>query len=302
MTHHEILQVSPSASPEIIKKAYRTLARKYHPDIFREDEKYAESKMKQINEAYRVLSSPELRQRYDNFLERQKKQTNQPKQTTHTYQTYHQPQRQKTATVSKKCEIPGFLGVLLVVVIPLGVALLIILLSLRMSNNEIPQSSTHLFESETSLVEPTTPSVKVVTSSTQATTPSTEPTVSPAKIIPRSGEILSGIECYDGSKLTISASSGSSCVVKLKTSSGVDRLSFYVRAGDIVTVGVPAEYLYVYFASGDTWYGEELLFGDETRYSKDKELLDFTRYEWQYTLYPVMSGNFTETLIDSDEF
>ena len=119
---------------------------------------------------------------------------------------------------------------------------------------------------------------------------------------PRSGQILSGTESYGASEITITASGGSSCVVKLKTSSGVERMSFYVRAGDTVTVGVPCEYLYVYFASGDTWYGTTHLFGDDTSYSMDDTICNFYDYTWEYTLYPVTSGNFEQTPIDEDEF
>jgi len=119
---------------------------------------------------------------------------------------------------------------------------------------------------------------------------------------PRSGQILSGTEYYDASEITITASGGSSCVVKLKTSSGVERMSFYVRAGDTVTVGVPCEYLYVYFASGDTWYGTTHLFGEDTSYSMDDTICNFYDYTWEYTLYPVTSGNFEQTPIDEDEF
>ena len=54
-------------------------------------------------------------------------------------------------------------------------------------------------------------------------------------------------------------------------------MSFYVRAGDVVTIGVPAEYLYVYFASGDTWYGSTHLFGEQTSYSMDDEICDFKK-------------------------
>lgn len=119
---------------------------------------------------------------------------------------------------------------------------------------------------------------------------------------PYSGTILLGREDFEGSELTITASGGSSCVVKLKTASGTTRLSFYVRAGDTITVGVPAEYLYVYFASGDTWYGEKHLFGESTSYGMDDEILDFTQYTWEYTLYPVTNGNFSETPIDPEDF
>jgi DnaJ-class molecular chaperone len=62
--YYKILGVSKSASAEEIKKAYRKLARKYHPDVNPGD-KSAESRFKEINEAYEVLSDPEKRQKYN---------------------------------------------------------------------------------------------------------------------------------------------------------------------------------------------------------------------------------------------
>ncbi|MGW8251193.1 MAG: DnaJ domain-containing protein, partial [Anaerolineales bacterium] len=64
--YYKVLGVSRNASAEEIKKSYRKLARKYHPDINPEDEN-AEEKFKEINEAYQVLSDPEKRQKYDQF-------------------------------------------------------------------------------------------------------------------------------------------------------------------------------------------------------------------------------------------
>ena len=119
---------------------------------------------------------------------------------------------------------------------------------------------------------------------------------------PASGTILTGNKVYGGSEITIYASSGDSCVVKLKTRSGTERISFYVRAGDTVTVNVPAEYLYVYFASGSTWYGKNDLFGAKTHYQKTENVRDFTEYTWEFTLYPVSDGNLTLDQIDEDEF
>ncbi len=66
--YYEILNVSRDASLDEIKAAYRKLAKKYHPDLNPND-KEAEQKFKEINEAYEVLSDPEKRRKYDMFGE-----------------------------------------------------------------------------------------------------------------------------------------------------------------------------------------------------------------------------------------
>ena len=62
--YYKILGVDKKASPDDIKKAYRKLAVKYHPDK-NPDDKAAEEKFKEITEAYEVLSNPENRKKYD---------------------------------------------------------------------------------------------------------------------------------------------------------------------------------------------------------------------------------------------
>ena len=64
--YYEVLGVDKNASDADIKKAFRKLARKYHPDVNPGD-KDAEAKFKEINEAYDVLSNAEKRQQYDQF-------------------------------------------------------------------------------------------------------------------------------------------------------------------------------------------------------------------------------------------
>jgi len=64
--YYAILGVSKTASADEIKKTFRRLARKYHPDMNPGD-KQAEARFKEVSEAYEVLSDPEKRQKYDQF-------------------------------------------------------------------------------------------------------------------------------------------------------------------------------------------------------------------------------------------
>jgi curved DNA-binding protein len=66
--YYKILGVSKTASEEDIKKAYRKLARKLHPDLNPKD-KEAHKKFQQVNEANEVLSDPEKRKKYDQYGE-----------------------------------------------------------------------------------------------------------------------------------------------------------------------------------------------------------------------------------------
>ena len=123
---------------------------------------------------------------------------------------------------------------------------------------------------------------------------------------PKSGTILFGEKLKSKSKITVNASKQSAVVVCLKTGAGVTHYAFYVQAGDSVTVNVPDEALYAFFASGDgsQWrgYGQGKLFGDTTVFTKDIHTLYLKTYHYTYTLYPVTDGNFSETPSDESEF
>lgn len=94
--YYDILQVNKNASPEIIEKAYKVLAKKYHPDLQpEENKKQSEEIFKKINEAYETLSNPEKKQTYDETLagrEQNYSSSSQQRQTTNTANTTSQQQ------------------------------------------------------------------------------------------------------------------------------------------------------------------------------------------------------------------
>ena len=71
-TLYENLEVSPNASPQTIRAAYRSLSQRYHPDKNPSDTEAAR-RMQQINAAFQILSSPETRAAYDAELSRRQR-------------------------------------------------------------------------------------------------------------------------------------------------------------------------------------------------------------------------------------
>ena len=65
--YYEVLNVDRNAGAADIKRAYRKLALKFHPDNYKGNKAEAETKFKELSEAYEVLSDPEKRQLYDRF-------------------------------------------------------------------------------------------------------------------------------------------------------------------------------------------------------------------------------------------
>lgn len=72
--YYEILEVNECASQEVIEKVYKIFIKKYHPDLYKDNQKLEmEEKIKTINEAYETLSDPEKRKKYDETIEEERK-------------------------------------------------------------------------------------------------------------------------------------------------------------------------------------------------------------------------------------
>lgn len=107
--YYEILEVSEKASNEVIEKAYKVLVKKYHPDLQQEkDRKQAEEKMKQINEAYEILSDNQKKMEFDASLQRQRQEqirqeeNRRRQQDTYNQTSYYQEETKQNTTIPKK--------------------------------------------------------------------------------------------------------------------------------------------------------------------------------------------------------
>ena len=102
--YYGILEVNEKASQEIIEKAYKTLVKKYHPDLYSSVQKReAEMKLKYINEAYNILSDSFLRAQYDLELQKEKIRA----QTSRNVSEENTQNYKQNATQKRNENIPG---------------------------------------------------------------------------------------------------------------------------------------------------------------------------------------------------
>jgi hypothetical protein len=98
--YYEILQVSPNAEPEVIASAYRRLARKYHPDAYAGRD--ATERMRELNEAYEVLSDPARRAEYDRARQRTRREAARARSEAPS-----QPRREERAAPAERTKTPA---------------------------------------------------------------------------------------------------------------------------------------------------------------------------------------------------
>lgn len=99
VNYYEVLEVSEKASKEVIEKAYKILAKKYHPDLNKDNPGEAEKKMKALNEAYEVLMDDQKRANFDSVLEKKRQLEMQQKiQANAKSNTNYNPQNNVRST------------------------------------------------------------------------------------------------------------------------------------------------------------------------------------------------------------
>lgn len=127
-------------------------------------------------------------------------------------------------------------------------------------------------------------------------------------LTPATGQILysDGQECI--APFSVVTRGPNNYYVKLKNVlTSKDVISFFVRGGETADLDVPLGTYFLYYAVGDSWQGEEDVFGESTRYFKTDDVFDFYESDgyvngWTVELYAQNSGNLSTESIDPSEF
>ena len=105
MNYYEILGVNRDATIQEIKKAYKKLAKKWHPDLNRDNIKVAEEKMKEINVAYTTLSDEVARIDYNKKLDAESKTSAKKDSSQRQTSSTQKPPRQQTSTGNSSAQV-----------------------------------------------------------------------------------------------------------------------------------------------------------------------------------------------------
>jgi hypothetical protein len=109
VNYYDILEISPTASDEVIHSAYKALVKKYHPDVYEGDSEFAHRQMLKINEAYEVLSDAEKRRQYDMQLHSEHQQQSVTEEEPPEPEYHSQPYYQDSEPYSQSKNHPGCL-------------------------------------------------------------------------------------------------------------------------------------------------------------------------------------------------
>lgn len=274
MSYYDVLGVPQTASFQEIRAAYMGQIKYFHPDVFPGNPEIAKIKTLELNEAYEVLSHSEKRAKYDAFLaagqqERTHSATYAESPSPPSSAPADEPPRWKLRMYRILVGLAYTLKLLPIILI--GAGFLIYFFSTRFA--------------------------------TQAPDPSITP-----RPLPATGFVLSDNGTQGVAPFSVETAGTQNYCVKLKsTNSGEDAVFFFVRGGDTAEIDVPLGTYELYYATGEHWYGTDLLFGAETVYYKADDTFHFyesndTVNGWTVTLYAQRNGNLDTERISADEF
>lgn len=331
-THYDVLGIPSNASPEQIKQAYRAQIKFFHPDVFEGNPEISRLKTLQLNEAYRILSNPQERQWYNDSLEyeAQRVRAQEAAAQARAQQEYARRQAeaqnarssaQSTAGESswqdsaappppppgkKKGRVSG--GIISAFVC---VFLVFTLGGYILRGLDILRNSSQISASKPLLAGQTAPIAPITFQPAEDATD---------KVRVNNGDIPNPLTRPAGQRIFYS--NGDECIAPLKiVTSGTDDyfiklrdantsrtiITFYVRGNSSVDMLVPLGSFELTYACGPTWYGEKLLFWEDTSYHRTLDVFEFYEdsdgiYGWTIELYAQVDGNLESEVMSEDEF
>lgn len=310
VNYYDILEVNVNSSNEVIRASYRALAMKYHPDMNGNsaNKSYYEEKMKQINMAYSVLADEQKRAEYDRIIKASK---------SNSYSNDHEDElrrqkeaeiRRKKADDEKKREADAR----------------------RRENQKYQNISIQLSDEiyrliyiNTNTKKPTylvqTVLMIMVVFMLISATPTDNFAKSDDAISISNEDIqtrpLPPTGIYSDTYMdrvapfeVITSQDGNHYFIKLEDYY-TDRtvMTFFIREGGSIDTTVPLGTYTIKYAIGKDWYGEEKLYGADTKYYKTDEVFEFTEsYDgisgWTIELISQTGGNLSTDRINENDW
>lgn len=296
MTYYDVLGVPSNASAEEIKKAYRAQIKFFHPDVFEGNPNVANLKTLQLNEAYETLKDPEKRYLYDLSIQDQQAQSHddepeEPEPTSEDAGEPEEPEPQSddnqdraepespptpdpNDTGSKSSVFSSIIKPTLQFAAILGAICFALVVLVNPG----------LFDSS-----------EGAKSMAQISTP-IPPTPTPYSYDIESGTITRRPKADALAPLEVNTHLGQNYLIVLESTENdaTHEMSFYVEGGRTETVYVPLGEYSIYYATGTTWHGSRLLFGDDTTYHHCVGTFNFYEDEESYVGWTLQIDEISE--------
>lgn len=297
--YYEILQISRTATNDVIRAAYKALSVKYHPDNNKGFPEEAEIKFKEVQEAYETLSDPEKRIQYDRILDEKNKPIINDKSREEIDKSSHPKKQGQNKSISYP--------------ILMGIGLLLFLVwngrqifdGSESAATNIPKETTTVEETRESTTSKSSGSFsdyvherRAQESAENVKETSTFKTVS----MPENGRVYrNGVMGKDTTSLELEAGDGN-YFVKVVDDAGYTVYMVFVRSNHSVTIMLNEGTYTLKAGTGANWYGMGKYFGEEGYYSETEPFDIDLDHTYNLTLYMIEGGNTDSQTIDLSDF